>query len=78
MLLNNLELDFKTKCIEQQVTQTKIAEEIGTSKSYLTRLIKGRDNIVSNMFVKAVEALGYDIKIHYVKRKKGRSGNAKV
>lgn len=78
MLLNNLELDFKTKCIDQQVTQTKIAEEIGTSKSYLTRLIKGRDNIVSNMFVKAVEALGYDIEIHYVKRKKGRSGNVKV
>lgn len=78
MLLNNLELDFKTKCIDQQVTQTKIAEEIGTSKSYLTRMIKGRDNIVSNMFVKAVEALGYDIEIHYVKRKKGRSGNVKV
>ena len=38
MLLNNIELDVKTKCIEEGTTQTKIAEEIGTSKSYVSRI----------------------------------------
>ena len=28
MLLNNIELDVKTKCIEEGTTQTKIAEKV--------------------------------------------------
>ncbi len=68
MLLNNIELDIKTKCMEKQTTQTKIAEEIGTSKSYFSRIVNGKDKIVNKMFIQAMEALGYDIKIIYEKR----------
>ena len=68
MLLNNIELDIKMKCMEEQTTQTKIAEEIGTSKSYFSRIVNGKDKSVNKMFIQAMEALGYDIKIIYEKR----------
>lgn len=32
MLRNNIELDVKVKCIEENKPQSKIAEEIGTSQ----------------------------------------------
>lgn len=70
MLLNNIELDIKTKCIEEKMTQTKVAEEIGTSKSYFSRIVKGQDKIVNSMFIKALEVLGYDVEITYLKRKR--------
>ncbi len=31
MLMNNIELDVKTKCIEEDKTQNQIAEDVGTS-----------------------------------------------
>lgn len=68
MLLNNIELDIKTKCIEENMTQTKVAETIATSKSYFSRIVNGQDKIVNNMFIKAIEALGYDVRITYEKR----------
>ena len=60
----------KTKCIEQGKTQVKLAEEIDTTKAYVNRVIKRHDSVVNNTFVKMMEALGYDIELHYVKRKK--------
>ena len=36
MLKNNVEVDVK--CIEGDVTQAKLAEEIGTSAPYVSRL----------------------------------------
>ena len=33
MLLNNVELDLKTKFIEEKVTQTEIADKVGVSLS---------------------------------------------
>ena len=68
MLLNNIELDIKTKCIEENMTQKKVAETIGTSKSYFSRIVNGQDKIVNNMFIKAIEALGYGVRITYEKR----------
>lgn len=68
MLLNNIELDLKTKCIEEETTQTKIAEEIGTSKSYISRIVNGGDKVMNNMFIQMMEVLGYDIRITYEKR----------
>ena len=69
MLLNNIELDIKTKCIEEKKTQTKVAEAIGTSKSYFSRIVNGQDKIVNSMFVKALDVLGYDVQLTYVKKK---------
>ncbi len=70
MLINNIEVDVKVKCIEEDYTQTKIAKEIGTSAPYVSRLIRNNDVIVNNIFIKVMECLGYDVELIYVKRKK--------
>ena len=46
MLINNVEVDVKTKCIENQTTQLKIAEAVGSPASYVNRLIKKPGGIV--------------------------------
>ncbi len=68
MVKNNIEVYVKVKCIEQGKTQAKLAEEIETTKAYVNRVIKKNDSVVNNTFVKMMEALGYDIELHYVKR----------
>ena len=45
MLKNNVEVDVKVKCIEGDVTQAKLAEDIGTSAPYVSRLIKNKEKI---------------------------------
>lgn len=47
---------------------TQLAETIGTTKSYVNRVIKKQDGVVNNTFVQLIEALGYDIELTYVKR----------
>ena len=37
-------------------------------KNYVNRVIKKNDSVVNKTFVKMMEALGYDIELHYVKR----------
>ena len=69
MVRNNIEVDVKVKCGEQGKTQAKLAEEIDTTKTYVNRVIKKNESVVNNTFVKMMEALGYDIELHYVKRK---------
>ena len=68
MVRNNIEVDVKTKCIEQGKTQLQIAEEIDTTKAYVNRVIKKKDGVVNKTFVQMMEALGYDIELTYVKR----------
>ena len=68
MIKNNIQLDVKVKCIEHNTTQTQIAEDVGTTKSYVNRIIKKPDCIVNKTFVQIMESLGYDIELTYVKR----------
>lgn len=68
MLKNNIEVDVKVKCIEEGTTQVKLAEEVGTSKSYVSRLIKKPESVVNKTYVQMMEALGYDIELTYVKK----------
>lgn len=68
MVRNNIEVDVKTKCIEQGKTQVQIAEEIDTTKAYVNRVIKKKEGVVNKTFVQMMEALGYDIELTYVKR----------
>ena len=68
MIKNNIELDVKVKCIEHGTTQTQIAEDIGTTKSYVNRIIKKSEGVVNKTFVQMMESLGYDIELTYVKR----------
>ena len=70
MLKNNLEIDVKVKCLEEGVTQAQLAEKIGTSAPYVSRLIKKKEGILNKTFVEMLEALGYDIQLTYVKREK--------
>jgi hypothetical protein len=68
MLKNNFEVDVKVKCIEADMTQAKLGEEVGTTGQYVNRLIKKGDSIVNKTFVQMLEVLGYDIQLTYVKR----------
>lgn len=68
MLKNNIEIDVKVKCVEEQITQAELAERVGTSPSYVNRLIKNPEKIVNKIFVQMMEKLGYDIEIKYVKK----------
>ena len=68
MLKNNIEVDVKVKCIEAEITQAWLAEDVGTTSSYVNRLIKKSDSIVNKTFVQMLEVLGYDIQLTYVKR----------
>ena len=68
MVKNNIEIDIKVKCAEEQLTQAKLAERIGTPASYVNKLIRRDKGIVNNTYVKMLEALGYDIELNYVKR----------
>jgi len=68
MVKNNFEVDVKVKCIEAGTTQAKLAEDVGTTPSYVNRLIKKNENIVNKTFVQMLESLGYDIELKYIKR----------
>ena len=68
MLRNNIELDVKIKCIEQNKPQSKIAEEIGTSAPYVSRVINSGEKVLNRTFVQIMEHLGYDVELIYVKR----------
>ena len=70
MLLNNIEIDIKTKCIEASTTQAEIASRIGTSAPYVSRIVKAKEKIVNKTFLAMLEVLGYDVELTYVKRKK--------
>lgn len=71
MLKNNIETDVKEKCNEADMTQVEIAEAIGTTKSYVNRVIKKQDGIINKTFIRIMEQLGYDIEITYTKNKAG-------
>lgn len=68
MLKNNIELDLKTRFIEDGVTQTDLADRIGVSLPYVNRIIKGREQIVNKTFVKMMDELGYDVVLTYEKK----------
>lgn len=67
MLKNNIELDVKVKCIEGNMTQVKVAELVGTTPSYVSRIVNGGDKVVNKTFVSMMEALGYDVVLTYEK-----------
>lgn len=66
MVLNNIELDIKVKCLEENITQAQLGDKIGTSGQYVNRIIKKKDGIVNRTFVEMMEGLGYDIQINYI------------
>ena len=67
-LLNNFELDIKTRCIEGGRSQTEIADKIDVSIPYVNRITKGREQIVNKTFIKIMDELGYDVELVYKKK----------
>ena len=67
-LLYVIEIDVKVKCLEERMTQAQLAKMVGTSASYISRLINKKNSIVNKTFVEMLEKLGYDIQITYVKK----------
>jgi len=67
-LKNNIEIDVKVKCVEEQITQAELAEKSGTSPSYVNRLIKSPEKIINKTFIQMMEQLGYDVELTYVKK----------
>ena len=78
MLLNNVELDIKTKIIEDGITQTEIAEKIGVSLPYVNRIIRGREQLVNKAFVRILDELGYDLVLTYERKKPDSTSEAKT
>ena len=70
MLKNNIEMDIKMRCIEKSTTQAKIAENIGTSPSYVNKIIRSKEQIMNKTFLAMMEDLGFDVELHYVERGK--------
>ena len=67
MILNNIELDVKTKCIEEKTTQAKLAEEVGTSAPYVSKIVNGKEQLVNKTFLAMMEKLGYNVRLTYEK-----------
>ena len=70
MLKNNIEMDVKMRCIEKSTTQAKIAENIGTSPSYVNKIVRSQEQIMNKTFLAMMEDLGFDVELHYVEREK--------
>lgn len=68
MLKNNIEVDVKVKCIESDMTQAQVAEKIGTTSSYVNRIVKKKEGVINKTFVQMMEALGYDIELTFIER----------
>lgn len=68
MFKNNIEVDVKVKCIEAGITQAELAQKIGSTSSYVNRIVKKKDGVVNKTFVQMLEVLGYDVEITYVRR----------
>ena len=68
MLKNNIELDLKTRFIEEGVTQTGVAEKLKVSLPYVNRIIKGREQIVNKTFLLILDEVGYDVELTYKKK----------
>ena len=68
MLKNNIEMDIKMRCIEKSTTQAKIAENIGTSPSYVNKIIRSKEQIMNKTCLAMMEDLGFDVELNYVER----------
>ena len=62
----------KVRCLEENITQAQLAEMVGTSPSYISRLINKQTSIVNKVFVDMLEKLSCDIQITYVKKKESK------
>lgn len=75
MVRNAFEKDVKIKCSEESITQFELAQMVGTSAPYVSRLINKQEGIINKTFVNLLDKLGYDIQVTYVKKEKAKEEN---
>ena len=73
-ILNDFKKDFRHHLIDAGVTSAELAKKIGSTPQSLSRMVSTTQKmraqvvIVNNQFVRAMEGLGYDVKVEYVPR----------
>lgn len=67
MIKTDIQKEMKKLCIDEGTTLSELAENIGTSKQYMSRML-GKGTLVNAKLVEALEAIGYDIELKFVKR----------
>lgn len=71
MVKNNIEFDVKVKLLEENITQSDLADTLGTTRQQINRVVN-KDSVVNKSFVGVMEALGYDIVLTYVPREQSQ------
>lgn len=59
--------EIKKILIDEELTQAELAEKIGTSQQNMNAKLK-RDNFSNKEMQEIANALGYDLKIEFIKR----------
>ena len=67
MVKNNIEFDVKVKLLEENITQSDLADTLGTTRQQINRVVN-KDSVVNKSFVGVMEAVGYEIVLTYVPR----------
>lgn len=67
MLKTNVQNEVKKICIDEGLSLTELAGKIDTSKQYMSRML-GKNTLVNAKLIEALESIGYDIEIKFVKR----------
>jgi len=63
------------KTVENAQIPLKLAQMIDTTPAYVNRVIRQKETVVNRTFISMVEALGYDIRLTYVKRSKRKKAD---
>lgn len=66
MVINDFPEDFKKLKVMSKMTDTEIAEKLKMSRPNVSRVMKG--GVIPKRFEEIYEAMGYDLKVVYVKR----------
>lgn len=68
MVINDFEKDYEALFDSTGMTRDEVAAAVGIFPTNIKRTVTARH--FGNVYVKIIEALGYDIKVTYVKRMK--------
>lgn len=49
-VLNDIEIDVKTLCVQNRTTQEQIAKAVGTTGQYVNRVIHKEDGLINRHF----------------------------
>ena len=68
MLLNDVSNEIKKLMIDDDVSQTELSNKMDYSVQYVSQLINGKNKFVNDKFIDIMNALGYDIRLEFVKQ----------